>query len=106
MEITIDNLELETVVKEAVSEMINFDWSGWKIDILLSPEGEVFKSAKNTSNIYPHSHVLFSIHPIEFEEGDLNDFINENTSQYLQMFEAHEIGFLSELKDIYDVTFI
>lgn len=104
----IDREKLNEVISEAVKDMINFDWSGWKIDILITKESEIFASAKNTNNVYPESFVLLSINPWEFEEGefaDENDAIYSEANTYFEWFESGEIGYLSELNDEFDVEF-
>ena len=57
----INREKLEEVTKEAVREMLDFEWSGWKIDILIDEEGNITSSAKNTNNSYTYMEVLFSV---------------------------------------------
>lgn len=106
----IDREKLNEVVTEAVKDMVNFDWSGWKIDILISDESEIWSSAKNTNNVYPNSNLLFSVEAWNFDEeeseyADENDAVYFTTNQYIEWFESGQIGYLNELQDKFEVDF-
>lgn len=77
--LTINEENLERVVLEAVKEMINFEWSGWKIDVLVTEKGEIYCSSKNTNNYYQNDMVLLSIESVEYNK---EEWANEDDCAY------------------------
>lgn len=87
--VSIKREDLEKATREAISEMTNFEWSGWKIDILISEDGKIYCSNKNTSNCYLNSRKLFSVGSAKYEADEWaceEDFINELTLWYIENF--------------------
>ena len=85
----INEEKLKTVVLEAVKEMINFEWSGWKIDVLATEEGEIFCSSKNTNNYYRNATVLFSVESVVYNKEEWsseNDCAYESMLWYIDNF--------------------
>ena len=105
----IDREKLEEVTKSAVREMLDFEWSGWKIDILIDEEGEITCSSKNTNNVYMYAHVLFSVSEWSTECSYMcedNEAIDQECSEYIRYFEQKDLGYLTELEEKYNIEFI
>lgn len=102
----IDRERLEELTTKAVTDMINFSWSGWKIDILVDNDGKLWRSAKNTNNVYPESIVLFSIAPVEYVEDDYyteDDCVANEVSEYMSEFEGNIAGNMTLFQEFYNV---
>lgn len=87
--VSIKREDLEKATREAISEMINFPWSGWKIDILVDKNNEIYCSNKNTSNCYLNSVKLFSVESAKYGADEWaceEDFIYELTLWYIENF--------------------